>query len=254
MIKQALEKYSEAKKRLLSALFDLEKDRGYLRDGFSSLFEFLTLGHHLSEVQAYELVTVIRAMGIDREIPEKLSTGQMNFRTLKTVLPLLNQTVTLEDKREILSSAQGKIPEMAIENIQGKFPNLQCDLATKRMTIIFNQELIDLYERIKSKLSHKYPTGVRLDIAVNETFKYYLGTKLNSSIVSRQLYQQVWSRAKGQCEFESLQGRRCLSKYLLQIDHVIPRSKGGLDELSNLRLLCANHNKDESRIIRKTGV
>lgn len=253
MLNTSLKIFKEAKSKLLCALFELEKDRTYLRDGYSSLFELLTLCHHFSEAEAYELVTVIRAMGIDQKIPEKLSSGQMHFKTLKTVLPLLNQSVALKDKREILLSAQGKSPEIAIEDIQGQFPNLQVVQATKRMTIIFNQELTELYDRIKSKLSHKYPTGVRLDIAVNETFRHYLGTKLSSSIVSRQLHQQVWTRAKGQCEFESLQGRRCLSKYLLQIDHVIPRSKGGLDELSNLRLLCANHNKEESRLTRKTG-
>ena len=56
-----------------------------------------------------------------------------------------------------------------------------------------------------------------------------------------QIKQQVWSKADGRCEYE-YQGRRCSSRYQLEIDHQHPLALGGSNELSNLRLACKNHN------------
>ena len=61
--------------------------------------------------------------------------------------------------------------------------------------------------------------------------------------------RQVWDRAKGQCEFRASHPdrhptqERCSARRSLQIDHVIPISEGGSDDLSNLRLLCGGHNR-----------
>jgi len=82
----------------------------------------------------------------------------------------------------------------------------------------------------------------------------------------------VWARAKGQCEAlavsiaewsngcdpEKIQEegktngetqrylrapRRCMARRLLQVDLIHPVALGGTDELTNLRLLCAHHNR-----------
>ncbi len=54
------------------------------------------------------------------------------------------------------------------------------------------------------------------------------------------------------CSFKDpVTGRTCGSKHLLQIDHIVPRALGGKDEITNLRLLCAEHNRLEA--IRELG-
>ncbi len=55
------------------------------------------------------------------------------------------------------------------------------------------------------------------------------------------LKRQVWSRADGKCEYE-YRGRRCNSRYQLEIDHLNPLALGGSNELSNCRILCRLHN------------
>ncbi len=56
-----------------------------------------------------------------------------------------------------------------------------------------------------------------------------------------QLKRTVWSKADGKCEYVH-QGRRCSSRYQLEIDHTQPLALGGSNESSNLKLLCRRHN------------
>jgi 5-methylcytosine-specific restriction endonuclease McrA len=65
-----------------------------------------------------------------------------------------------------------------------------------------------------------------------------------SRISKNQIRQLVWSKSKGRCCYiDSKSKRRCTSRFQLQIDHVIAKSKGGSDHLSNLQLLCREHNQ-----------
>ena len=51
--------------------------------------------------------------------------------------------------------------------------------------------------------------------------------------------RRVWERDQGRCSYENpVSGRRCGSRHLLQVDHVLPYALGGGGELQNLRLLC----------------
>ena len=60
----------------------------------------------------------------------------------------------------------------------------------------------------------------------------------------------IWTRDQGQCTYICPQTRKkCLSKHLLQIDHIQPYSLGGNFHPDNLRLLCAGHNKYRSKYL-----
>ena len=56
--------------------------------------------------------------------------------------------------------------------------------------------------------------------------------------------RQVWERDRGCCSYvDGTSGRRCGSRHLLQIDHILPFALGGGAEPGNLRLLCAAHHR-----------
>ncbi|MEJ2722551.1 MAG: HNH endonuclease, partial [bacterium] len=57
----------------------------------------------------------------------------------------------------------------------------------------------------------------------------------------------VFVRDKNRCTHIGSNGTRCESTYRLQIDHMVPYARGGTNALSNLRLLCAKHNKLEAK-------
>ena len=54
----------------------------------------------------------------------------------------------------------------------------------------------------------------------------------------------VWRRYGGACCYQDpLTGVTCGSTHLVQIDHIVPVAQGGSDDISNLRLRCAVHNR-----------
>jgi hypothetical protein len=119
-----------------------------------------------------------------------------------------------------------------------------------------DQELRELTEWMKSHLSSKYPKGVGL----LETYKYALGyvrereeqksPKKAASNAKRTRHipvkeqDKVWVRDKGQCAYVGPGGKTCNATHNLQLDHYpIPHARGGPNTASNLRLLCAKHNR-----------
>jgi 5-methylcytosine-specific restriction endonuclease McrA len=81
----------------------------------------------------------------------------------------------------------------------------------------------------------KYECKFRTSVAINAHSRY----------IPRAVAAEVWQRDKGQCTYVSaLSGRRCQCRRGLQIDHIVPFARGGSSSrVSNLRLLCPQHNR-----------
>jgi len=60
--------------------------------------------------------------------------------------------------------------------------------------------------------------------------------------VAAKIRRQVWKRDEGRCAWIGADGRRCGSKWRLELDHIHPAALGGPSTLDNLRLLCGAHN------------
>ena len=68
--------------------------------------------------------------------------------------------------------------------------------------------------------------------------------------------REVWRRDGGCCSYvDPHSGRRCGSRFLLELDHVVPFALGGSAEPGNLRLHCAAHHRFRHRETgrRQTG-
>ncbi len=68
----------------------------------------------------------------------------------------------------------------------------------------------------------------------------------NSRFIPRAVRDEVFTRDGGQCTFVSPNGTRCESRCNLEIDHIVPYSRGGGNKAGNLRLLCPEHNRLEA--------
>ena len=68
--------------------------------------------------------------------------------------------------------------------------------------------------------------------------------RVRSRAIPAAARRQVWERDRGCCSYvDQASGRRCGSRHLLEIDHVVPYALGGSAEPDNLRLLCAAHHR-----------
>ncbi len=56
--------------------------------------------------------------------------------------------------------------------------------------------------------------------------------------------RQVWQRDGGRCSYlDRRTGRRCNSRHLIEIDHILPYALGGGADPGNLRLVCHAHHR-----------
>ena len=69
----------------------------------------------------------------------------------------------------------------------------------------------------------------------------------NSSHVPAAVKRAVWSRDEGKCRWPLDSGGICGSTRRLEIDHVVPRARGGSSTVDNCRLACAMHNQLAAR-------
>ncbi|MGZ5280001.1 MAG: HNH endonuclease [Pseudobdellovibrionaceae bacterium] len=54
----------------------------------------------------------------------------------------------------------------------------------------------------------------------------------------------IWRKSQGQCCYQH-HGKRCSSRFQLQMDHIVSLAKGGSNSLENLQLLCRQHNQQK---------
>ena len=83
--------------------------------------------------------------------------------------------------------------------------------------------------------ARRKPTG-----AVTPTAKPRASGRAIPAVVRR----QVWQRDGGRCSYVDRQtGRRCNSRHLIEIDHILPYALGGGADPENLRLLCGAYHR-----------
>jgi len=61
--------------------------------------------------------------------------------------------------------------------------------------------------------------------------------------VTRAARREVFARDGEQCTYVSADGERCTERGRLELDHVVPKARGGSDEAENLRVRCRAHNQ-----------
>jgi 5-methylcytosine-specific restriction endonuclease McrA len=76
------------------------------------------------------------------------------------------------------------------------------------------------------------------DVAINNLKKNNVERNENSPLNTSQKNLIIKITAKGRCEYPS-----CNQETHLEVHHIITRSEGGSNELSNLIILCPNHHR-----------
>ena len=274
----AMEKIAQGERALLTQalhhLREVERRRLFSKLGFKSLFDYAVKKLLYSEDQAYRRISAMRLLQEIPELEQKLNQGlvslsnvglaQRYFREERKVrvIPLSEKTAVLL-KLENLSTRQAEkvvatISSSPLTSQVDKIRTLTEELSEIKFTA--DQALLDKIEKLKGLLAHQMPQATLLELfhklcdlglqtwspikpTLSVTKETGLATKptckpkRSTCTPQKQcdkkisLRKQVWLRDQGRC-------CNCNSTYALQIDHIIPKAKGGETRHENLRLLC----------------
>jgi hypothetical protein len=128
------------------------------------------------------------------------------------------------------------------------------------LRVTVDRALKEDLETLSQLLSHKFPKG-DLAAVLHEAVRCALekhgkrkgavkpARQVNAkappkdpAIVPAAVRRQVWERDGGRCAWVGPDGRRCGSRWQVEVDHVDAAARGGKATLDRLRLLCRSHN------------
>ncbi len=137
-----------------------------------------------------------------------------------------------------------------------------------RITLTVSTEFREALEKVMDVMSHKVPdrrslepfllAGLRAILAQDEK-RHGEPTRAvaprpradpkpgTRGTIPAAVRREVWNRDGGRCSWTRANGRRCGSRYRLEIDHIVPVAKGGGSEPSNLRVTCRGCNALHAR-------
>ena len=180
-------------------------------------------------------------------IESKIKDGEINLSKAAKLSNLIEKAKTEVKKKDLLIICD-QIKNKSVRHTEDVVRrHLQIERA-KFKNIILNESQVQKLDKVRKLYG---------DISDNELIEILLSEKLHNSApknkiktvarVSRYIPKKVrhaaFTKAQHQCQFVSRSGRRCCEKRFLELDHVKPFSRNGLNNLQNIQVLCSNHNK-----------
>ena len=193
------------------------------------------------------------------------------------------EKITPEAKQEVVKKIEGQSSAAAARTVSAEFPEVSkapreslkpAGAEGWTLTVGLSAAQKAALDRARELLSHSYPGATWAEILAHlandhakradplvraerraakvsempQGFSTAEGPpppRRNS--LTRAVRDSVLAQGGGACEFtDPRTGARCGSRTRVEVDHVRPRALGGTDEPSNLRCLCATHNRSEA--------
>ena len=221
--------------QVLKHLEQIEKRKAFCQLGFSSLFLYCTKSLKYSEKEAYYRINSMRLMRTDKKIEKKIEKQDLSLtKAARLQTQKRQQNLSKQETFELVE----KVQDMTTRQMELELKPMVEEILTVRLKASAASKLLKV-----KKLIGDYKDEEIIEILLDQKLREYQKERagsLHSRHISKALKYRVFQRAKHTCEHE-----KCQEKRFLHIDHIIPHAKGGLNEFSNLRVLCANHNQYE---------
>ena len=118
---------------------------------------------------------------------------------------------------------------------------------SSRMHVTVSREFLALLKKAKAGQSHGIPGAsdeevltAALDLLIEKQAK-------RKACVPAKVKREVVKRDQGKCQWKMADGGVCGATVRLEVDHVVPRGKGGPSTVENCRILCRSHNIEAAR-------
>lgn len=251
---QRLLKYRKREKQILAAIIqdlqEIYRTRYYAKLGHDSLFRYLVKELGYSEGSAVRRVKAMRICEANPELKEIMVKGEMSLRSfnlLGEALPKIKNKKNLIEKAKKISSRQLETM-IQIETKEEKIRQERLRrTSSQRFRLSVNITNKAASKFLKARGLHKNRRKTMGEV-IEEALEIYLQQnspeygrekirKESHKSLTKALKSQVWKRAAGKCQYQN-----CESTNLLEVEHIMPKGKGGGNELSNLALFCRAHN------------
>jgi hypothetical protein len=261
--KRALKILSKAEADVLRHFQEIEERRLWTDAG--SLYKYIAATFDLTADQIYPRLQAMRFMRAVPEVEQKIEEGILSVTNALKAQQAFNseskrRVVSLEEKREVLETLSSASTKEADRLLAQKYPVTQKP-PEKIKPVAQNQNLIQFYvddetlkqiEELKAKYSHQMPSGKMEDLIKiliqhdnrQPKSRKRMTIKTRSRHIPAEVKRELENTRPLGCDHLIKEtGQRCGSKHFLQLDHIHEYSRGGSNEVHNLRWMCGFHNR-----------
>jgi 5-methylcytosine-specific restriction endonuclease McrA len=272
--------------QIVAALVVCWNERAYLPLGHASMWAYLTDGLKYSPGAAARRLKAMKCALNFPQVIDMLRDHRVNLSTLAKAESLLSESRSAADLLDRISGKSAAQVETVIATARPKPTRPRervARVAVKHEDPLFaenpepaeprvsvrttlTEDRYDAFEKARAIISRKVP-GATVEQVLNELVDHYLKSKAprnetrlkkvgkpetsspkaRNRRIPKATRDVVMLRDREQCTFVGRDGHRCTAKNNLQIDHIRPWALGGTHDPSNLRVLCAAHNRYRSQ-------
>jgi hypothetical protein len=116
-----------------------------------------------------------------------------------------------------------------------------------RMHVTVSPAFMALLKKARAGQSHVQPGATDEQVLTAALELLLEKQEKRKASVPAKVKREVRKRDEGKCQWKLDSGGICGSEVRLEIDHVVPRGKGGASTVSNCRILCKAHNLEAAR-------
>jgi 5-methylcytosine-specific restriction endonuclease McrA len=227
--------------KVLGYLSEIDERRLWLKEGYSSLFDFCVRYLNYSEGEANRRIQAARCVARVEAIKPLLEQNALSLTGLSLIAPF----VTKENAATLVPEVCGKSVREIEKVLVATFPNAKAPEAI--LKIVLDDELKALWNAAMKSVSEKLP-----EATLKKVLRRFLAKgaprnsrpKTHTRYVPASVKREVKATSDGQCTYRSSSGVRCNQTAHLETDHIRPWAKGGSSwDATNLRLLCRAHNR-----------
>lgn len=271
-LKSLVQKERELLHEILLHIQEIDRRKFYLKKAYSSLFAYLTEELQYSAAAAQRRIEASRLSRQIPEVIEKIQTGELNLsnigevqRAVKISEKEFSQKVSIEKKKELLNLISYKSSQAAqkicaevldLPVVYTETQKIQKD-DSRQISLTLTTQAYAKFEKAKGLMAISLLKDQDLSMAhvFEKLCDLYLEKKMGrigTSAAEVNLERPLRSlpalkkrllKSGQACQWiDQKTGKRCLSHFNLQIDHIQPRWDQGDHSPENLRILCQQHN------------
>lgn len=119
--------------------------------------------------------------------------------------------------------------------------------ASSRMHLTVSPDFLALLKKAKAGEAHVRPNATDEEILRAGLELLVLRQEKRRASVPAKVKREVRARDGSRCQWPTHDGGICGATAMLEVDHVVPRGKGGPSTVENCRILCRAHNLEAAR-------